>query len=83
MEPLEGKMEGMPSPVTVSTKLQKVAELAKQAPEMAITSLSHHIDIDFLYEAYHRTRKDGAESGRAIWTLLMPQTPSWAHRTDG
>lgn len=60
MELLEGKMEGMPSPVTVSTKLQKVAKLAKEAPGLAITSLSHHIDIDFLIEAYRLTRKDGA-----------------------
>jgi group II intron reverse transcriptase/maturase len=34
--------------------------LAKQAPEMAFTSLSHHIDIEWLREAYRRTRKDGA-----------------------
>jgi len=27
---------------------------------MAFTSLSHHIDVDFLREAYRRTRKDGA-----------------------
>ena len=53
-------MEGTPSPVTVSTKLQKVAKLAREAPGMAITSLSHHIDIDFLHEAYRLTRKDGA-----------------------
>ena len=60
MELLEGKMEGTPSPVTVSTKLQKVAKLAREAPGMVITSLSHHIDIDFLHEAYRLTRKDGA-----------------------
>jgi len=53
-------MGGIPSPVTVSTKLQKVAKLAREAPGMAITSLSHHIDIDLLHEAYRLTRKDGA-----------------------
>ena len=60
MELLEGKMEGIPSPETVSTKLQKIAELAGKAPEMAFTSLNHYIDIDLLIEAYRRTRKDGA-----------------------
>ena len=60
MELLEGKMEGMPSPETVSTKLQKVADLARKAPEMVFTSLSHHIDMDFLFQAYCLTRKDGA-----------------------
>ena len=29
-------------------------------PEMSFTSLNHYIDMDWLYEAYRRTRKDGA-----------------------
>lgn len=45
---------------TVSTKLQRIARLAREAPAMAITTLSHHIDIEWLREAYRRTRKDGA-----------------------
>ena len=60
MELLEGKMEGIPGPETVSTKLQKIAELAGKAPAMAFTSLNHYIDIDLLLEACLRTRKDGA-----------------------
>jgi len=53
-------MAGIPSPGTVSTKCQRIAKLAREAPEMAFTSLSHHIDIAWLKEAYRRTRKDGA-----------------------
>ena len=49
MELLEGKMEGIPSPETVSTKLQKIAKLAGKAPEMAFTSLNHYIDIELLH----------------------------------
>lgn len=45
---------------TVSTKLQRIAMLAKQAPTLAFTTLAHHIDLDWLREAYRRTRKDGA-----------------------
>lgn len=45
---------------TVSTKLQRVAELAQRAPEMVLTTLAHHIDLDWLKEAFRRTRKDGA-----------------------
>lgn len=45
---------------TVSTKLERIAKLAKQMPERAMTSLSHHIDVDWLREAYRHTRKDGA-----------------------
>ena len=45
---------------TVSTKQQRIAQLAKQSPEMGFTSLAYFIDIDWLHEAYLRTRKDGA-----------------------
>jgi len=50
----------MPSPTTTSTKVQRIATLARDAPDMAFTSLSHHVDIEFLHEAYRRTRKNGA-----------------------
>jgi len=53
-------MVGKPSPETVSTKIERIAELAKQMPSVALTSLSHHIDIEWMHEAYRRTRKDGA-----------------------
>ena len=42
------------------TRQQRIAELAKQAPQMGFTSLAHHIDITWLDQAYQRTRKDGA-----------------------
>lgn len=58
-EPLEGKMTGTRSPLDISTKLQWMAELARREPR-ALTALAHHIDIEFLREAYRRTRKDGA-----------------------
>lgn len=59
-ELLEGKMTGTPSPLDISTKLQRIAELARREPKVALTTLAHHIDIEFLREAYRRTRKDGA-----------------------
>ena len=46
--------------VNVSTKQERIAALAKQSPEMAFTSLAYLMDIDWLEEAYRRTRKDGA-----------------------
>lgn len=45
---------------TVFTKQQRIAELAKQSPAMAFTSLAYHMDLEWLREAYRRTRKDGA-----------------------
>lgn len=60
-EPLEGKTVGTSSlKISVSTKLERIAKLAKDSPGMALTTLAHHIDIAWLREAYARTRKDGA-----------------------
>jgi len=53
-------MTGPLTPDTISPKLQRIAKLAKEAPDMAFRSLAHYIDIDWLREAYRRTRKDGA-----------------------
>jgi RNA-directed DNA polymerase len=44
----------------VSTKLERIAKLAKDKPGIRLLTLSHHIDVGWLGEAYHRTRKDGA-----------------------
>lgn len=44
----------------VSTRQRRIAELAKQTPQMGLTSLNHHLDLAWLREAYRRTRKDGA-----------------------
>ena len=60
MTPLEGNMAGALKPVDVSTKQQRIAKLARQSPEMGFTSLAYLIDIDWLEQAYHKTRKDGA-----------------------
>jgi hypothetical protein len=53
-------MTGTPSSDTISTKLEQIAKLAREAPDMAFTTLAHHVDIDWLREAYRRTRKGGA-----------------------
>src|SRR6187401_2711926 len=53
-------MVGKPSPETVSTKIERIAKLAKHMPSVALTSLSHRIDIEWMHEAHRRTRKDGA-----------------------
>jgi RNA-directed DNA polymerase len=44
----------------VFTKQERIARLAKQSPEMGFTSLAYLMDIEWLQEAYRRTRKDGA-----------------------
>lgn len=53
-------MAGLPMPSTVSTKQARIAMLARQMPGTALRSLSHHVDLEWLREAFRRTRKDGA-----------------------
>lgn len=53
-------MTGTSSPEFISLKLDRIATLARQAPEMVFTTLAHHVDANFLAEAYRRTRKDAA-----------------------
>lgn len=53
-------MAETPSSTTVSTKQERMAMLARQMPTVALTSLSHHIDMEWMKEALLRTRADGA-----------------------
>jgi RNA-directed DNA polymerase len=46
--------------IDVSTRLRRIAETARAAPELSFTTLAHHIDEDLLREAFARTRRDGA-----------------------
>src|SRR5689334_13579773 len=57
---MERKMAETSGSKNVSTKLDRIAKLAKQAPTMAMTTLAHNIDLDWLREAHARTRKNGA-----------------------
>lgn len=48
------------NPDIVSTKQERIATLAKQSPQMGFTSLAYLMDLPWLLQAYHRTRKNGA-----------------------
>jgi len=60
LDPFRRQTNEMQSSMTVSTRLERIAELARRMPNTALTSLSHHIDIEWLREAWRRTRKSGA-----------------------
>src|SRR5580658_8945021 len=53
-------MKETSSSVTISTKLERIAKLAQCMRDKPLTTLAHHIDLQWLREAYRRTRKDGA-----------------------
>src|SRR5262245_55215261 len=57
---MEGQMAETSSSNPISTKLQRIATLAKELRGCELTTLAHHIDVPFLREAYRRTHKDGA-----------------------
>ena len=78
-------MAGASKPVDVSTKQERIAGLARQSPEMGFTSLAYFIDIDWLKEAFDRTRKDGAvgvdgQDGEAYAANLMGNLQSLLNR---
>jgi RNA-directed DNA polymerase len=45
---------------SVSTKQRWIAEQAECHPERSFVALAHHVDYEWMVEAYRRTRKDGA-----------------------
>lgn len=51
-------MTGTKGLENISTKQQRIAELAKRFE--TLTTLNHHVDMAWMREAYRRTRKDGA-----------------------
>lgn len=55
-----GNTEGALKSGNVSTKQQRIAELGKRMPDAGFTSLAYYIDLEWMHEAYRRTRKDGS-----------------------
>jgi RNA-directed DNA polymerase len=60
MDPSKGKTVESFGSVAVCTKQRRIAELARKSPTMVLSTLAHHVDVEWLREAYRRTRKDGA-----------------------
>ena len=53
-------MEETSGSAPISTRLERIATLARTLRDRPLTTLAHHIDLDWLREAHRRTRKDGA-----------------------
>jgi RNA-directed DNA polymerase len=54
-----GNTNGTPNSGRVSTKLNRIAELAAKMSGVPLRTLAHPIDMDLMREAYEGTRKDG------------------------
>ena len=59
-EPENGKMSETLCSGSVTTKIQRIAKLASKHPTRVFSSMAHAIDVEWVREAYRRTRKDGA-----------------------
>ncbi len=59
-ELLEGNMAGTSNPEPLSTKRQRIAQLAKDCPGMGFTSLNQLLTLEALRESYARLRKEAA-----------------------
>src|SRR5262245_18418498 len=55
-----GTRERTLSLTNLSTKRQRIAELARSKRGVALSTLHHIIDLEWMKEAYRLTRKDGA-----------------------
>jgi len=53
-------MKGTRGPVSISTALQRIAELAENDPGLVFTSLNHNLTSELLTLAYKATRKSAA-----------------------
>jgi group II intron reverse transcriptase/maturase len=58
MGPLMGNTKDTTESESVYTKQQRIAELAVVHQQVSFTSLAYHVDLEWLREAYRRTRKD-------------------------
>lgn len=45
---------------SISTKLDRIAETAKAHPDWVLSTLSHHVDLEWMRRAFELTRKDAA-----------------------
>ena len=59
-EPLKGNTSGTQRSESVSTKQQRIAQIAQQRPQERLTALNQYLDIPWLMEAYERLRQDSA-----------------------
>lgn len=60
MEPLKGNNLDTQRSEGVLTKQRRIAELAREHPQMAFTSLNHYLDEAWLAEAVSRVKPEGA-----------------------
>jgi RNA-directed DNA polymerase len=63
-----GQGSGTPSPMPVSLRLERIATQAQQYPDMAFTTLAHHLDVAMLERAFRSLNPHSAPGvDRVTW----------------
>src|SRR5215470_9572334 len=63
-----GQGPGTPSPVPVPLRLERIATQAQQYPDMAFTTLAHHLDVAMLGRAFQSLNPHSAPGvDRVTW----------------
>jgi len=87
-------MDETPSSESISTKLERIAQLARQAPTLAFTTLAHHIDVEILRligkwlnagvmeaGALHRSESGTPQGGVMLANILLHEVLDvWFHQ---
>ena len=75
-----GQGQGTPSPVPVPLRLERIATQAQQYPDMAFTTLAHHLEGAMLERAFKSLNPQSAPGGdRVPWPMYQANLAT--HRT--
>ena len=67
-----GQGQGTPSPVPVPLRLERIATQAQQYPDMAFTTLAHHLDVAMLDRAFKSLNPKSAPGvDRVTWQMYQ------------
>ena len=60
--------QGTPSPVPIPQRLERIATQAREYPDMAFTTLAHHLDVAMQAHAFRRLNPQSAPGvDRVTW----------------
>ncbi|MEP6865838.1 MAG: hypothetical protein ABJE66_34780 [Deltaproteobacteria bacterium] len=75
------KMTDSPNSQDISTKLERIAKQAREIRDAGLQALAHYIDVNWMREAYRRTRKDGVPPHTRTNAWLRPRS-DWGMGND-
>src|SRR5437870_1043162 len=75
--------QGTPSPVPISQRLERIATQAREYPDMAFTTLAHHLDVAMLAHAFRSLNPQSAPGvDRVTWRTYKNNLVGWQSSID-